>query len=193
MREMNRKQVRPTIGQDARRYLCMNSQPAFCPSCGGSLVHEQRDGRPRPVCPSCGFIVYLNPVPSVAAILSREGRVLLVKRNIDPGRGYWCLPGGFIEAGESPQDAVVREVEEETGFRCRPLGLVDVQAVLGGYYGDIIVICYAAQVLDGTLKAGEDAAEADFFDLDALPGFAFSVHRRFLEKHIGRNLATRNA
>jgi 8-oxo-dGTP diphosphatase len=168
----------------------MDWQPRFCSRCGGSLVQQQRDGRVRPVCPECGHVVYLNPLPSVAAVLFREGRVLLVKRNIPPGNGHWCLPGGFIEAGESVEDAVVREVEEETGLRCNPLALIAASSVIGGYYGNIVVIGFTAEILDGELRPGEDAEEACFFDLTSLPSLAFDVHRRFLEMCLSRKLPT---
>ena len=166
----------------------MDWQPKFCSRCGGALIQRERDGRSRPVCPNCGHVVYLNPVPSVAAVLSSEGRILLVKRNIEPGIGLWCLPGGFIETGESAPEAVVREVEEETGLRCRPEQLIDARSVIGGFYGNIIVLCYSAAILGGDLRAGEDAAETQFFDPAQLPALAFTVHRRFLEKFLGHKI-----
>jgi 8-oxo-dGTP diphosphatase len=171
----------------------MDWQPRFCSRCGGSLVQQQRDGRVRPVCPVCGHVVYLNPVPSVAAILFREGRVLLVKRNIEPGIGLWCLPGGFIETGESAEQAVVREVQEETGLLCKPLTLVKARSIIGGYYGNIIVLCYSADILSGELHAGEDAEEARYFDPQNLPEFAFTAHFRFLETYVGHNLPATHA
>jgi ADP-ribose pyrophosphatase YjhB (NUDIX family) len=162
----------------------MNRLPKFCPQCGGLLNLEQRDGRMRPSCAACGRIVYLNPAPSVAAILFREGRVLLVKRNVEPGYGRWCLPGGFVELDETLEQAVIREVAEETGLACLPGTIVGAQAILGGYYGDLIVICYSAFPVEGELCAGEDADEAQFFDLSQLPEFAFTIHRAFLEKFL---------
>ncbi|HEY3294292.1 MAG TPA: NUDIX domain-containing protein [bacterium] len=166
----------------------MDWQPRFCSRCGGSLVQQQRDGRSRPVCPDCGHVVYLNPVPSVAAILFREGRVLLVKRNIEPGIGLWCLPGGFIETGETTEQAVVREVQEETGLLCKTLDLVAARSITAGYYGNIIVLCYRAEILEGELCAGEDAADAQYFDITQTPVLAFGVHRRFLELALGHKL-----
>ncbi|MBI5059207.1 NUDIX domain-containing protein [candidate division KSB1 bacterium] len=138
------------------------------------------DGRPRPVCPDCGLIVYMNPLPSVAAILYSAGRVLLVRRGIEPGKGLWGLPGGFVERGETTQQALVREVEEETGLICAPVDLIDVQSVIGGFYGDVVVVCYSAHVLAGTTCAGCDAAEVGEFPVDELPPMAFETHRKFL-------------
>jgi len=144
-----------------------------------------RDGRRRPVCSACGFVYYVNPVPSIAAILFREGRVCLVKRNIEPGLGLWSLPGGFIEEDETVEDAVLREVEEETGLLCKPQKLVDMRTMISAYYGSILVLCFLAEVVNGELEAGGDADEVRFFDLNDIPEIAFDVHLRFLEKYVG--------
>jgi 8-oxo-dGTP diphosphatase len=149
---------------------------------------QYRDGRERPVCIECGEIVYLNPVPSVAAILVREGRVLLVRRAIQPGLGKWCLPGGFIEADEGPAEAIIREVNEETGLQCKPLRIIDAGAVLKGFYGDLIVICYLADILDGQLQPGDDAEAVEFFPFDRLPTLAFRNHLQFLEQYAGHKI-----
>ena len=165
----------------------MNRLPRFCPQCGGPIGLQPLDGRERPVCSACGHIVYVNPAPSVAAVLIQEGRVLLVKRGIEPGFGLWGLPGGFIEAGETPEEAVAREVLEETGLVCRAVRLRDAQAVLGGFYGDILVLAYEAEFDSGELCAGYDAEEADFFLPDALPPIAFKVHENFISNCLRMN------
>ncbi len=158
--------------------------PSFCPLCGSQLLLQLHDGRERPVCSACGHIVYLNPAPSVAAILYQEGRVLLVRRAIEPGLGLWSLPGGFIELGETPEDAVIREVEEETGLICQPLRLLNAQGIVSGFYGDILVLCYSAEATSGELRAGCDASDAEYFDLHSLPAIAFDVHRSFLSQFL---------
>lgn len=161
----------------------MKPTPRFCPQCGFPLTTSECDGRIRPVCASCGYIVYINPVPSVAAILEREGRLLLVKRNIEPGLGLWGLPGGFVETGETAVDAVVREVREETGLTCGDVRLVDVATYLGGYYGDVLVVCYAAKVFSGMIASGGDAGEAAFFSMNMLPSLAFDTHAGFIRRY----------
>ena len=152
--------------------------PSYCPRCGERLRMQPHDGRERPICTACGHIVYINPAPSVAAVLYQEGRVLLVRRCIEPGLGLWSLPGGFIESNET------REVEEETGLSCRPLRLLSAQAVLGGYYGDILVLCYSAELISGSLRAGCDADDAGFFGSNSLPEIAFDVHRNFISQFL---------
>ena len=154
--------------------------PEFCSQCGSRLDVRPAAGRDRPVCPGCGYIVYLNPAPSVAAILHSGGRVLLVRRGVEPGKGLWGLPGGFVEFGETLEQAVIREVQEETGLLCAPRQLIAARSVIGGYYGDVIVICYAADELSGLEVAGCDADEVGRFALTDLPPLAFETHRNFL-------------
>ncbi|MBM3324643.1 MAG: NUDIX hydrolase [Calditrichaeota bacterium] len=163
----------------------------YCTVCGGVLDRVEIEERSRSVCGACGRIHYVNPIPSVVAVLEQEGKVLLVQRAVQPGKGYWCLPGGFIETGETAQDAIAREVREETGLECRPLELLDVCSDLGGFYGDILVVCFRAEALGGELKAGDDAMSLDFFPADNVPRLAFPCHRRFLEKFWQRALSSR--
>jgi 8-oxo-dGTP diphosphatase len=112
-------------------------------------------------------------IPCVGAVISDgDGRLLLIKRGREPGAGLWSLPGGRIEPGETDQQAVAREVLEETGLRveCRRLlGAVE----LPGLDGAVIdVRDYLAVVTAGELAAGDDAADARWVaaaDLDRLP------------------------
>src|SRR5207247_8513149 len=89
----------------------------LCPRCGAGL--ELGIGRAR--CPACGSIYYANSAPAVEGVLERDGKVLLTKRGIEPRRGYWDLPGGFLEEGEEPLEGLAREFREETGLAVRPL------------------------------------------------------------------------
>lgn len=167
----------------------MIQRPQYCAQCGGKLCVQEMDGSPRPVCVRCGHVVYLNPAPSIAAILVRDGRVLLVKRNIEPGLGLWSLPGGFIEENETVEEAVVREVREETGLSCVPRKLCDAHAMRSAVYGSILVLCFVADIDGGELNAGGDAEETRFFPTDQLPEIAFDIHRTFLNKYGTRPLS----
>lgn len=93
------------------------SQFQFCPQCGSKLVLQQRDGSDRMACvaDNCGYVFWDNPVPVVAAIVEYEGKVLLA-HNSAWQHDFYALITGFLERGESPEDAVVREVKEEIGL-----------------------------------------------------------------------------
>ncbi|BBO69478.1 ADP-ribose pyrophosphatase [Desulfosarcina alkanivorans] len=88
----------------------------FCSHCGGPVVLQvpEDDERPRHVCPSCGTIHYQNPKLVVGCIPVWEDRILMCRRNIEPRKGYWTLPAGFLENGETAAAGARRETLEET-------------------------------------------------------------------------------
>jgi len=158
----------------------LSDEYRFCPSCAAALVRLERFGRVRPVCPSCGWIYFADPKAAAAALVERDGRVLLVRRVNQPYRGAWSLPAGFIDAGEDPARAAERECLEETGLLVRATELLDVLADREHPRGADFVLYYRVEILSGELRPGDDADAADFFPLDDLPPIAFKVTRRFL-------------
>ena len=156
----------------------------FCPKCGIRLEARSLDGRERPACPECDFVDYQNAKPCVGVLVVDRGRVLLVERAIEPFKGYWDIPGGFLESDEHPAEGAKREMVEETGL------VVEPAEVLGFWmdaYGDeeftALNICYLARVTGGEAKAGSDAARIEWFPLDTLPrDIAFNWERAALEK-----------
>jgi ADP-ribose pyrophosphatase YjhB (NUDIX family) len=112
-------------------------------------------------------------IPCVGAIITdAAGRLLLIRRGHEPGKGLWSLPGGKVEPGETDEQALIREVGEETGLSVRPGRLIGAvqRAAPGGAVFDIRD--YAAAVTGGTLAAGDDADDARWADqseLAALP------------------------
>jgi len=153
-----------------------------CIRCGARMEERPSYGRPRPVCPACGYVHFEDPKVAAAVIVEREGKILLVRRVNGPEEGKWSLPAGFVDGGEDPQSAAVRECLEETGLSVRILGLFDLIYGLEHPRGAGIVIVYRAEVQAGTLTPGDDAAEAAFFAASALPPLAFrateqAVHR----------------
>ena len=156
----------------------------YCSFCGGKLVDRRVEGRIRSVCSQCGAVNYRNPIPSIAAVITDDdGRLLLVKRSVEPEVGLWCLPGGFMELGESPDETVRREVLEETGLTVEVGDIFDACSKIEGYHGDVVIMAYTARALEGELVAGDDASEADYFPVDQLPQIAFLSHIRFIEKY----------
>lgn len=141
----------------------------------------------RPTCPSCGFIWYRNPVPAAGVILVRDGAVLLVKRKYEPRAGWWCLPAGFMEAGETPEQTAVRELQEETGVFAQLTGLFGVYAGFDDPRVRAVLILYTGVITGGDERAGDDAIELGWFPLDALPEeLAFASHRQALAELIER-------
>jgi len=134
----------------------------------------------RRVCPACGFIHFEDPKVAVAAFVENRGRVLLVRRAYNPQRGKWALPAGYVDYGEDPAAAVIREVKEETGLDVAVAGLL---SVIGGpaESGASIVITYAATVLGGAARPHDDADALLWLSPgDALPDIAFDSTRQAL-------------
>ena len=135
----------------------------------------------RPTCPSCGYVWYRNPVPAAGVLLVEAGRVLLVKRRWEPRAGDWCLPAGFMEAGERPEQTAVRELQEETGVIAQLTGLFGVYAGFDDPRVRAVLILYTGIATGGQARAGDDASELAWFPLDALPDeLAFASHRQAL-------------
>jgi 8-oxo-dGTP diphosphatase len=155
----------------------------FCLRCGSRLVREERFGRLRPVCPACDWVYFADPKVAVAALIVQDGRVLLVRRANDPQRGLWTLPAGFVDAGEDPAQAVVRECLEETGLNVRVTDLWDVLTGQEHPRGAHILIVYRAEVISGCLEAGDDVDRSGFFPVEALPPLAFSTTQKIINRH----------
>ena len=89
----------------------------YCQRCGQALEQREFEGKPRPTCPSCGFIVFLDPKVAVVVLVSDGDRLLFVQRGAEPQIGKWCFPGGYVDRGEQVEAAARREVREETGLK----------------------------------------------------------------------------
>ena len=157
----------------------------YCPVCGAQLKERtiKNENHKRLQCSNCGFIFYMNPIPAVAVILLKNNEILLVKRKYPPQKGDWTLPAGFMEYFESPEECAIREVKEETNLEIR---IKRLYAALPGSYEmkiQIVLIVYIGEIISGDLIPGDDAIDARFFPLDALPeNIAFSAHREILKR-----------
>lgn len=157
----------------------------FCSRCGAELGSRVANGRERPACPACGFVVYLDPKVACGVLIERAGCVLLVQRRFEPGRGLWCLPAGFEDADESPEEAARREAQEETGLDATLNGLLGVYHYTDDPRGAGILLIYRAQIApDAEPIAGDDAQAAAFFAPDALPAISHHTHRAALNDWI---------
>ena len=156
----------------------------FCPRCATPLETRLFEGKPRRTCLACGYIRFSEPKVGVGVMVVQEGKILLVQRAMNPERGKWTVPAGYLDYGEDPRQIAAREAEEETHLQVAVTELIDVyynpESLTHG--GASIFIMYRATVIGGTLQADDDAAAAAFFPLDHLPELAFAsthdaIHR----------------
>lgn len=161
----------------------MSERPIkFCPLCGTHIEIKEYAGKPRPVCPSCGWVYFQDPKVAVGVIVTREDQILLVQRRYSPEKGKWSIPAGFMDAFEEPQKAAERECREETGFEVQADHLMELLPGREHAHGADIFIIYCAHLVRGELKAGDDAGQAGFFSLQELPPLAdFRSTRRAIE------------
>ncbi len=157
----------------------------FCPLCKYYLRKIQVDGRKRLVCQKCGWINYKNPLPvAVCVAKNREDKILITKRNLKPGINKWALPGGFIESGESPEIACLRELEKETGLKGKIKRLIGIYVQKTREYGSVLVIGYEVSVFKNYLSLNNELKDAKFFSKETLPHIPFSSHREIIESYI---------
>jgi len=160
----------------------------FCPSCGGSLESRVlRNGDPaRLVCTACGYIFYLDPKLAVGTIIADDrGRIVLLKRAIEPGYGKWVFPGGYVDRGEEVTVAAVREAREEVGLEVRLERLVNIYSYAGR---TPVIVVYAATSIGGCLACDDEGLEARFFEPDQIPWdeLAFPSTREALREYLTR-------
>ena len=135
----------------------------FCPRCGRPADVEY----PRFMsCPHCGYGAYYNPKPVAAAIpATADGRIILLRRGFDPGKGLWTFPGGFVDLGESVEDAARRETMEELEIE------VELGPVVGVYSRPedrVVLIVYSATTTQAP-QTTDEAPEVRAFAPDDLP------------------------
>ena len=140
----------------------------FCPLCRSDLVRipVPPDQKEEAVCSACGFVFYLNPKLVAGTIPIEDGRVLLVRRNVNPSKGKWTFPGGFVDWGETVTGAALRETQEETGLRVNLDGLVGVYSYPGA---PVVIVVYRARVVGGTLQLSDEIQELAWLVPDEIP------------------------
>lgn len=163
----------------------------FCPKCGAPLGRRKlKEFEPeRLVCTRCLFVMYLNPKVAAGAVVEHQGGIVLLRREIDPRAGFWVHPGGFVDRGETLEQAAVRETREEVGLEVELLGL------LGAFSfndSEVVVVTYAARAIGGEPVVGDESLEVRTFDPQHLPwdDLAFPSTRLALKEYV-RTMDTR--
>jgi len=161
--------------------------PRFCLACGARLATLREDGRRRRRCPRCGWTFYGNPVPAAVALIVVRGRVLLARRARPPYAGTWDLPGGFLEAGETPERGLRRELREELGVgvsRATLVGFATDRYGPGGF--PVLAAVYRVTPTSTRTRASDDVSEARWFRRREAPlrGIAFPGLRRLLRRYL---------
>jgi len=157
----------------------------FCPRCGGDL--EKRIVKAmepkRLVCQNCSFIFYQDPKVVAGTIFTVRGGIVLLKRGVEPAMGKWVFPGGYVDRGESVDDAAIRETKEECQLDVELSSLLNVYSYPGS---PNIIVVYAAEVVGGELTAADESVEAGSFLPSDIPweNLAFASTKDALNDYI---------
>jgi ADP-ribose pyrophosphatase YjhB (NUDIX family) len=160
----------------------------YCSRCGGSLRFGYIDGedRERLACEKCGFIAYVNPRLVVTTIpVIDDGRIVLLRRGIEPGKGWWAQPGGFLEVDETVTEAAIRETFEETGLVVKPGEIIGLYTRLEAA---VVVLVFEAEVVSGEFRTNPEALEIEAFAPESIPWprIAFSTTMWALRDWVAR-------
>jgi ADP-ribose pyrophosphatase len=166
------------------------ARPLYCSQCGTRL--EERsvgagDGKTVPVCPACRAVHWIDPKVAAGCLVVRDGRVLLLRRAIEPGYGQWVFPGGHVDRGETLEEAALRETREECGALARIEGLLGVYSYPGR---PVIVAAFRATLLPESPEpyAADETLEIGWFAPEEIDGvdLAFRSSADALSALLGR-------
>ena len=146
----------------------------YCSECGQAVARQvpQDDNRERSVCTSCGVVHYVNPKIVVGCVPERDGRILLCKRAIEPRYGYWTVPAGFMELGESTAQGAARETLEEA---CAEVEIGHLFALVGVVDAGQVHMFYTASLL-GDFAVGEESLEVAMYSEAEIPWDDIAFH-----------------
>ena len=159
----------------------------YCPQCATPLIEKHIYQALRQTCPACGFILFLEPKLVTVVVVQHEGKFLLGRRNIDPGKGLWSFVSGYVDRGEKVEEAAIREVKEETNLDVCLDNLLGIYSENGNPH---VVIAYRASAVNHDMSnlaaQPDEVSELAFFTLEEMPGLAFPVDAQILQalRHI---------
>ena len=140
----------------------------YCIKCGGKTKSDiiNGDNIPRNRCEACNYIHYINPKIIVGALPIRDDKVLLCKRDINPGIGKWTLPSGFMEMGESLEQGAEREAKEEANLKLKLNKLYGTYSI--PRIGQVLFI-FIANILNEDFRAADETSEVKLFSVSKIP------------------------
>jgi len=157
----------------------------YCSTCNTKNQFSEIEGQLRYHCHECKTIHYQNPKPTATLICIKNKKILLVKRAFEPAKGEWSLPGGFIELGETPENAASRELKEETNLNGEVIKLLGHCSHFNSVFGDILLIGMEMKINNwDDLLPGDDADEAEFFNIKKCPELAFECHKKIFKLYL---------
>lgn len=167
----------PREGSSTGRFL-------YCPACASRLILADNSYKLQPTCPSCGFVQYRNPLPTVSILIADGDCVLLGLRGGLPGRGTWALPSGYIEYEDDFLSTAIREAKEETGLDVELCSLINLNSSFYSPSYHFLSIFVTARVVGGELAAGDDLKAVDWFPLAGpLPKMGFQEDVQIIQMY----------
>jgi len=183
--KLRRKEIQHDSTHHQLQHSADSTWARFCPRCGCSLEdrYVEIEQHRRKVCTGCGYIFYLNPKIVAAAVPRQGNRIWLLRRNIEPSYGNWTFPSGYVDLGESVQEAAIRETREETLLEVRLDSLLNVYSYANV---GIVVVVYCSTVVGGTPGVTPESQEVKSFNLEDIPwaGLAFPSTREALADYV---------
>src|SRR2546429_9898304 len=154
----------------------------YCPLCATALVEKHIYNALRSTCPACGFIYFRDPKVVTVVVVQHAGKLLLGRRNIDPGKGLWSFVSGYVDRGEKVEEAAMREVKEETNLDVQLDNLLGIYSENGNPH---VVIAYRASVVNGDVSVmaadPDEVSEPAFFARQEMPDLAFPMDKQILQ------------
>lgn len=157
----------------------------YCPFCGSELTIRQEEGQDRKYCVQDNWTYYPHVFGSAGAIIEKDRKVLLVRRNRQPYKDTWMFPAGFIEFGEHPEETVLREVPEETGYQVynpRFFGVYQIEDDPRARGHFLFIYRVAIVGSQNKITDQEENSAIGWFSLDNLPEIGWRVHNKILQE-----------
>ena len=154
------------------------STKKYCSSCANEMILKPFENTNRFLCTCCDRMEFIDPKVVTGVLFMIKSEILLIQRNLEPQRGKWTFPAGFVDRGEKVEDAAIREVFEETGF------IVELDELVGVYSQEddpIILIVYSGHIVGGKRTDNSEVQSIQTFPLDKLPVLAFDRDRKIIQ------------